>query len=662
MGSRTLLILGIALVLSLFSVVVQSQVVEPCQEGSTATDCSCNAGFTPTTQWVSAVTAFSSEYGGDWSAVEVVGEPDIYPSYGDISGSWTVSASSTSIEWLELQFALPVQVGSVEVYETYNPGRLIRIQTRDPNGVWDTVWTGEAQDPSTFSAARIFAPPLESRAYATQHVRLEVDFVTTSEYYEIDAVAVVSGPDGVACTSCIPGTYKVGQGSQSCSLCSPGKFSEAGAATCSLCRAGKYSSRIGYFGSGSLVDDWQCVDKDRVTISILMDAHYVDVETEGDNLVVALANHFDASVLTKDEHEEALALYPDALFWFETMYFDDAQIAADSTYYDEGSAARVVAHTNLSELISSLVLTSHAASVIIPEQERNQIELSESQGILLREYVMAGGTLVLASSGSHASRALVREIFGWSLSPASCWDVVTSRMSDNYGFNDGPDSIPSLDAIDCTSVLSLSENGAVPVFAADGAASVWVAAAGSGHVIGLAPDFYEMSPEWHEIIWRSASVGKNAHADDWRGTCSMLKSESLDTITGHCENLIFVQQMPEDMCCVCQRAFPCTSCPAHSSSPPGSDDVTACSCNAGFTGQDGAACESCTPGTYKVSSGSDECWKCSPGAYSSLGGQVICKSCPEGKTSLFTGSTSCICEAGLYEHSNAGQVRRPDWV
>jgi len=88
--------------------------------------------------------------------------------------------------------ALPVQVGSVEVYETYKPGRLIRIQTRDPNGVWDTVWTGEAQDPSTFPAARIFAPPLESRAYATQHVRLEVDFITKSEYYEIDAVAVVS--------------------------------------------------------------------------------------------------------------------------------------------------------------------------------------------------------------------------------------------------------------------------------------------------------------------------------------------------------------------------------------------------------------------------------------------------------------------------------------
>jgi hypothetical protein len=54
----------------------------------------------PERQWVDAVTAYSTEYGGSWSASEVTGPPDIYPQYGDIGGSWTVPASSSSVEWL----------------------------------------------------------------------------------------------------------------------------------------------------------------------------------------------------------------------------------------------------------------------------------------------------------------------------------------------------------------------------------------------------------------------------------------------------------------------------------------------------------------------------------------------------------------------------------
>ena len=151
----------------------------------------------PETQWVSEVTAFSDEYGGDWSASEVVGEPDIYPSYGDIAGSWTTG--SDGFEWLELRFATAVEVGAVVVYETYKLGRLVKVQLLDENGQWDTVWSGGPEDPSSFTAARKFTPTLQHRSYKTRQVRLEADF-TNGEYYEIDAVLLVSSCSTTAMT------------------------------------------------------------------------------------------------------------------------------------------------------------------------------------------------------------------------------------------------------------------------------------------------------------------------------------------------------------------------------------------------------------------------------------------------------------------------------
>ena len=38
----------------------------------------------------------------------------------------------------------------------------MQIQTQNPNGEWDTVWRGEAQDPSAFSAGQ--ARPARERA------------------------------------------------------------------------------------------------------------------------------------------------------------------------------------------------------------------------------------------------------------------------------------------------------------------------------------------------------------------------------------------------------------------------------------------------------------------------------------------------------------------
>ena len=167
---------------------------------------------TPEMQWVAAVTAFSSQYSeADWAASQVVGAPDVYPSYGDYIGSWTVRSGDTppDIHWLELSFDRAVEVGAVHVYETHKPGRLVKIQLLDENEQWDTVWTPPEGPEDSFLAARIFAPALEPRGYKTRHVRLEVDFMAPSgfKFYEIDAVSLVSAcprlDDGWLCSNTV---------------------------------------------------------------------------------------------------------------------------------------------------------------------------------------------------------------------------------------------------------------------------------------------------------------------------------------------------------------------------------------------------------------------------------------------------------------------------
>ena len=104
-----------------------------------------------------------------------------------------------------------------------------------------------------------------------------------------------------------------------------------------------------------------------------------------------------------------------------------------------------------------------------------------------------------------------------------------------------------------------------------------------------------------------------------------------------------------NLCEVQVRSRACGMCPAHSSSPEGSERATACTCDAGYSGPDGGPCAACVSGTYKDGPGSAACGVCGDNMYS-YGGQVHndCLYCPLGSTST-SGSKSvfdCNCVDG----------------
>jgi len=96
----------------------------------------------------------------------------------------------------------------------------------------------------------------------------------------------------------------------------------------------------------------------------------------------------------------------------------------------------------------------------------------------------------------------------------------------------------------------------------------------------------------------------------------------------------------------------CVDCPVNSDSPSASASVTACICNAGYTGADGTACSACAAGTYKDTAGSTECLPCPSATFKATAGPGTCTECalvlPNSLsgTGSGTGAQNCQCNAG----------------
>jgi hypothetical protein len=192
----------------------------------------------------------------------VLGQPSVYPAFGDYDTDaaqeqvWSPRLMDSGYEWVELSFAESVVVSAVELYETWYPGSCVKIMlyrnlSSDGHGTanvselseWDIVWEGQKQNASAFTAARVFAPPLIPRQYATQHVRIVFNTTGNTDWYELDAVKLIAG---ISCAACAAGKYKIEPGPSDCVQCVPGKHSMAPAASqaeaCLACPPNTYSA------------------------------------------------------------------------------------------------------------------------------------------------------------------------------------------------------------------------------------------------------------------------------------------------------------------------------------------------------------------------------------------------------------------------------------
>ena len=74
-------------------------------------------------RYADSVIAYSTQYSSaSWSAKQILGPPNTYPKYGDLSTAWTSETQDFYREWIELYYRNPAPVQCIAIYETYCPG------------------------------------------------------------------------------------------------------------------------------------------------------------------------------------------------------------------------------------------------------------------------------------------------------------------------------------------------------------------------------------------------------------------------------------------------------------------------------------------------------------------------------------------------------------
>ncbi|MGB9301910.1 MAG: hypothetical protein WCD51_15155 [Anaerolineae bacterium] len=158
------------------------------------------AGATPTQpaaagvlrQWATGATA-SSQYGDDdYSAQQAIGAPNTMDC-GDHETAWA-SQTSEGVDWLEVTFATAVVPTEINIYETYSPGAINKVEVKDEAGLYYTVWQGT---PATVEQCpRVFTVSVSGVSAPVKAVRINLDQREGPYWNEIDAVELVGVPSG----------------------------------------------------------------------------------------------------------------------------------------------------------------------------------------------------------------------------------------------------------------------------------------------------------------------------------------------------------------------------------------------------------------------------------------------------------------------------------
>ena len=158
----------------------------------------------PIRQWAVAAEASSQYSDPNWSADQATGAPDT-PECGDYETAWASSGSSTE-EWIDLFYDLPVYPTEINIIQSYNPDQIIQVELIDLDGQFITVYTQEPEQvdapcPYTLSIS------VDEDDLLVWGVRVTIDqSVLGLGWNEIDAVELVGVPDEGAAVQPLPPT------------------------------------------------------------------------------------------------------------------------------------------------------------------------------------------------------------------------------------------------------------------------------------------------------------------------------------------------------------------------------------------------------------------------------------------------------------------------
>jgi hypothetical protein len=156
-------------------------------------------------RYAGSVTGFSRQYNPApeaWSAIQVLGSPNVYPEYGDIDGAWTPENYGDQRDYIEVAFDNDGPIDSILVWETDSPGFIDTVYVKNPsNGQWVMVYSTTASAAPLVS--RILRIGFPTTSFNVNEIRIAVATDQATDWVEIDAIAIKAAtggatPDNVA--------------------------------------------------------------------------------------------------------------------------------------------------------------------------------------------------------------------------------------------------------------------------------------------------------------------------------------------------------------------------------------------------------------------------------------------------------------------------------
>lgn len=125
-----------------------------------------------------------------WGPEQATGAPDT-PKDGDFITAWASLDPDAGPEWLLLDFARAVEIKSVSIFESYNPGAVSKVTVFDNNGKEITIWEGN--DPTVNSPDAFILKSKEG--IVTKKVKVCLETTRIPGWNEIDAVELIGTDD-----------------------------------------------------------------------------------------------------------------------------------------------------------------------------------------------------------------------------------------------------------------------------------------------------------------------------------------------------------------------------------------------------------------------------------------------------------------------------------
>jgi len=140
---------------------------------------------------VSHVSREYDVYPNGWAAMQTLGVPNVFPSYGDIENNWTPTSFGDQRDTLDLQFDNHGPIDSIFIWETYSSGLVDSVFVQDPgNNTWHLVY---AAVPVQLSNAVLLRIGFPMTSFNVSDVRIMVATNLSNSYLELDAVAISPG-------------------------------------------------------------------------------------------------------------------------------------------------------------------------------------------------------------------------------------------------------------------------------------------------------------------------------------------------------------------------------------------------------------------------------------------------------------------------------------